>query len=358
MRKLYLLTAFCSILTINSCTTDAELMEELPVAEDLISLRFGPVLNDVVFLNSGQQSQQSENTEANNNIKEQDEFMQNCESAIPAFLDIVLSRDGNIMLGEMDAPVRIPIHQIPFNDPNGGNSQPVYFTQESPALQLPPGSYQLEYATVLDSNENMIWLAPRMGDTPGNLANLVDNPLPLSIDLGSGGKPYVPLDVICFDDRIVNRYGYIFFDIQGLEIIEFCIFGNYCDENGRHYSAHFSVDIWKYSGDPENPKGENLYSGLENAIWVEDDFENGMSTEGATTLCVQLPDAAGLDEYYMEINLLPGFANSEEELIRAGVITDEDVRALFDGPGAMDPFHFREGCTKSDSPDLFGLGQG
>lgn len=357
MRKLYLLTVFCFLFTINSCTTDSELIEEPPVAEDLISLQFGPVLNDVVFLSSSQQSQQDGNTEGNNNLMPQYEFMQNCVSAIPAFLDIVLSRDGNIMLGDMDAPVRIPIHQIPFSDPNGGgNSQPVYFTQESPALQLQPGTYQLEYATVLDSNEDMIWLAPRMGDTPGNLANLVDNPLPLSIDLRSGGKPYVPLDVICFDDRIVNRYGYTFFDIQGVEIIEFCIFGNYCDENGRHHSAHFSVDIWKYSGDPENPKGENLYSGQENAIWVEDDFENGVSTEGATTLCLQLPDAAGLDEYYIEISLLPGSGNSEEELIRAGIITDEDVRDLFDGPGAMDPYHFREGCNNSDSPDLFEAG--
>ncbi len=352
MRNLYLLTAFCSIFIItNSCTTDSELIEEPPVAEELINLQFGPMLNDVLFLESGQQTQNDEEPQ------EQEDFMQNCVSAIPAFLDVVLSRDGNIMLGDMDAPVRIPIHQTPFNDPNGDNDPPVYFTEESPALQLPPGTYQLEYATVLDSNEDIVWLAPRMDDTSGNLANLVDNPLPLSINLNSGGKPYVPLDVICFDDRIVNRYGYIFFDIQGVEIIEFCIFGNYCDENGRHHSAYFSVDLWKYSGDPENPKGDNLYSGLENAIWVEDDFENEEATYGATTLCLQLPDGPGLDEYYMEISLLPGLGNSEEELIRAGVITDEDVRALFDGPDALDPFHFRAGCDNSDSPDLFGLGE-
>ena len=356
MRNLYLLTILCSVLTItNSCTSDAELMEEPLLSEELISLQFGPVLNEMTFFSPGQQSQ--EDPEENSNLEEQDEFIQQCATAIPAFLDIVLSRDGNIMLGEMGAPVRIPIHQTPFNDPNGGTAQPVYFTEESTALQLPPGTYQLEYASVLDANEDMVWMAPRMDDSPGNLANLVDNPLPLSINLSSGVKPYVPLDVICFDDRIVNRYGYVFFDIHAVEIIEFCIFGNYCDENGRHYSAYFSVDVWKYSGDAENPKGEILYTGLENAIWIEDDFENGVSTEGATTLCMKLPDGPGLDQYYMEINLLPGFGNSEEELIRAGVITDEDVRALFDGAQAMDPYHLRAGCSNLDTPDLFGLGE-
>ncbi|HEY9184654.1 MAG TPA: hypothetical protein VIM94_04960 [Salegentibacter sp.] len=352
MRNLYLLSLFCSVfMSINSCTTDSELTEETPVAEELISLQFGPVLNNALFLAPGEEIQSDENPQ-----KEED-FMQNCVSAIPAFMDIVLSRDGNIMLGDMDAPVRIPIYQAPFNDPNGGDDQPVFFTEESPALQLPPGTYQLEYATVLDAAENIVWLAPRMDDTSGNLANLVDSPLPLSINLNSGGKPYVPLDVICFDDRIVNRYGYIFFDIQGVEVIEFCIFGNYCDENGRHHSAHFSIDLWKYSGNPENPKADILYSGLENAIWVEDDFQNQEATYGATSLCMQLPDGPGLDEYYIEINLLPGFGNSEEELIRAGVITDADVHALFDGPNALDPFHFREGCGNIDSPDLFGVGE-
>ena len=100
-----------------------------------------------------------------------------------------------------------------------------------------------------------------------------------------------------------------------------------------------------------------LYSGLENAIWIEDDFENGISTEGATTLCLQLPDGPGPDQYYVELTLLPGFGNSENELIRVGVISDDDVRSLFDGPGSLDPYHFRAGCSNIDSPDFFGMGE-
>lgn len=359
MRKLYFLAILSlSSFLINSCSTEAEIIEEPVIAEELVNLQFGPMLTELQFMAPNQQTQNNDNPQQDNNFEEQQEFMQTCVSAIPAFLDIVLSRDGNMMLGDMDAPVRIPIHQTPFSDPNGnGNGQPVYFTQESPALQLPPGTYQLEYATVLNADEEIVWLAPRMGDTPGNLANLVDNPLPLSINLAAHTKPYVPLDVICYDDRIVNRYGYIFFDIYGVELLQFCIFGNYCDENGRHYSAYFAVDIWRYSGNPENPKGSVLYSGLENAIWIEDDFENGISTEGATTLCLQLPDGPGPDQYYVEITLLPGFGNSETELIRAGVISDDDIRSLFDGPGSLDPYHFRAGCSNIDSPDFFGMGE-
>ena len=58
----------------------------------------------------------------------------------------------------------------------------------------------------------------------------------------------------------------------------------------------------------------------------------------------------------MEIRLLNSDAYGEvaEEVIRSGIISEEDVRSLFDGENEIEYFHFRAGCENVDEPQLFG----
>jgi hypothetical protein len=187
----------------------------------------------------------------------------------------------------------------------------------------------------------MIWIAP-IDDGSGDFDGYVDNALPLSIDLKAGVKKYIDVEVLCFDDRMANVYGYVFFDFEGKELIEFCIFGNYCTPNGRHYTASYSVDVWNYV---DGMKTEQLYDDLTASV-----TENEDGDYAADPVCVVLPDGEGDDEYWIEITILSTDEyGTTEEVIRAGSITDTEVRSFFDGDDNLDYFHFFEGdCGEND----------
>lgn len=260
-----------------------------------------------------------------------------CQDVDPFYVMIILSQGGTNVVGSEEAPFRVDLatNQV--------------FTVEVPELQLTPGTYSLDYFAVYSDAGDLIWVAPN----GGIFTSYFDNPLPMEIDLNAGVKKYVDVSVICFDNRLVNEYGYLFFDLVPTEAIEFCIFGNYCDETGRHYPAAFSVDVWNYSN---GAQGEILYSDLTNTVELNDDGDYA-----GTSVCVALPDRSGLDEYYFEITLLnsDAYGNVTEEVIRSGVINDDDVKDLFDGEDNNDYFHFREGnCGNDDSPNLFEEGGG
>ena len=254
-----------------------------------------------------------------------------CSDATADYVEIILSRGGTNVIGSQDTPFRVDLvtGQV--------------FTEEVPELELEPGDYSLDYFAVFDALDNPIWVAPIAGSA---MANLVATPLPLAIDLRAGVKKYVDVPVLCFDDRVVNSYGYQFFDLVPGQVIEWCIFGNYCDETGRHYPAEFSVDIWRYV---DGQRGAQLYNDEANEVTLDGGDYAG------STVCVALPDLNGLDEYYVEITLRDSdaYGNITERIIREGVISDADVRDLFTGAEAMEYYHFREGCDGEDGPDLF-----
>lgn len=254
-----------------------------------------------------------------------------CSENDPSYVMLILSLDGENVVGTTGTPFRVDL---------AANET---FTVEAPELELEAGVYTLDYFAVHDDDDNLIWVAPG----GGLLAEYLDSPLPLEIELLEGVKKYVDVSVVCFDNRFVNEYGYLFFNLDTTNAIEFCIFGNYCDPSGRHAPAAFSVDVWNYS---EGERGELLYSNLENSVELDDEGDYA-----GTTVCMFLPDTNGLDEYYMEITLLNSgaYGDVEEEVIRSGVFTDEDIRELFDGTDNVDYYHFREGnCSQTDSPVL------
>lgn len=300
-----------------SCSSD-DVGSQNDLNPEKATVSFGALLNDLV-------NDRAASKQAVSEIPE-------CSDAEVVYVEIILSNgDGNVV-GSPGDPFRIDLVAGEL------------FTEEAPELELDPGMYSLDYFVVYDGMDNATWVSPIAGSP---LANFVNTPLPIAIDLRAGVKKYVDVPVLCFDDRMVNEYGYLFFDLVPVEAIEWCVFGNYCDETGRHYPAAFSMDIWSYEN---GQMGTQLYSDLSNTVELND-----AGDYAGTPVCVALPDSDGLDEYYVEITLLNSDAYGEvtESVIRQGVITDEDVRSLFSGESAVDYFHFREGCSGEDSHDFF-----
>ena len=100
---------------------------------------------------------------------------------------------------------------------------------------------------------NLIWIAPKGEDA--QFDGYVKEALPFQFDVFPGTKPYIDVEVLCFDRRVVNEYGYVFFDIVPKTIYPLCLFVNYCNEDGRHWVADYSVDL--YFG--PNADGIQLY---------------------------------------------------------------------------------------------------
>lgn len=332
MKKTKLLTGFflTAILLFSSCSKEDE---SLNVEKEKAYLSFQTLLNDL--------RQKQQNKQANFNTPE-------CTDGIPAYVEIILTHGDVDVVGSETTPFRLNLNS---NAPDiNGDGAPDYFTEEHAILELEPGTYLLEYFTVLDADGNVLWIAPMDNNQPGGIDDMVEYSLPLAINLGPGVKKYQNVEVVCFDDRNVNQYGYLFFELNGYQLIEFCIFGNYCDETGRHQDfVFYEVDVWKFSGNAFSPKGELLHENLQNAVDIAD-FEDS-SDAFSYPVCFTLPDGPGLDEYYIEISLTD--MGPEDILIRSGLISDVDVRNQFQDDGTIEYYHFREGnCNMEDAPIL------
>lgn len=324
MKKLNNYWAMVAILALvfTSCSKD---QNELSEDSEKATLSFGTLLNDMVANRSA--------------LKQSVSDIPGCSDAAPAYVEIVLS--GTSSVGSMEDPVIVEVNPNPGDFDNDGVDE--YFTMESGDLELEPGNYSLDYFAVYDSSNNPIWIAP--GE--GTLSQFVDNPLPLDISLGAGVKKYVDVEVLCYDERLVNEYGYLFFDIETTETISLCVFGNFCDDNGRHSPAHFRVEVWTYSGNSNNPHGVPLFDSEEPYINTV-----GYNNDGdayADPICVILPNGSGDDVYYGEVYLLDwGNPDDEGQLVVSGTFTDDQVLESYNG-AANEYYHFRVDCEMGDT---------
>uniref|UniRef100_UPI0025EF23FB hypothetical protein n=1 Tax=Methanohalobium sp. TaxID=2837493 RepID=UPI0025EF23FB len=171
--------------------------------------------------------------------------------------------------------------------------------------------------------------------------------LPLNFDLRAGSKKYVDVEVLCFDDRDVNLYGYQFFDLVPVPLIKFCLFGNFCpSEEGRHYVAGYSVNVW--SGNDNT--GNELYTNVINDVDMDEETGDYYSDP----LCFFLPDTDGVDTYYFEISIESTDeydTDDEGEIILSGSITDDEIKLFYnEETGAMDYYHFNYGCGGDNPP--------
>ena len=318
MKKFNLYLAIFSMcaLVLTGCSTD-DTKETLDSSTPTASLSFGAILN------------QAERAQVNQ--KDHLADFPICTDATPDHVRYVLS--GPVNVGTMQNPAEVQISSNPGDYDNDGQDE--FFTLESEDLELPEGTYTLDYFAVYDNNDNLIWVAPLEG---GELSNFVDNPIsPEGFFLSAGTKKYLDVDVLCYDQRMVNEYGYLFFELETFKAIDFCVFGNYCDENGRHFVANYSVDVWVYEN---GAKGDLLYNDVPNNVVLVD------GEYSSEPVCFALPDTSADDEYYFAITLLNGSGYTSSNagtIIREGVVTEAEVKSFFDGDDNLDYYHFREG---------------
>lgn len=332
MKNIKSYLAYCAVfaLLLAGCSKENNSAVDGPDANsEYVDLSFGALLNDL------------SNRAMSSNSKAHFDQIPDCSDETPAVARIQFSYGGETYNVDVD---------ILFDGTT-------YFTDYSEELKIPvedggTTTVTLEEFMVYDGDPdgdgNLIWIAPISSEV-GQFDGYVDNPLPFDIEVQDGTKPYIDVEVLCYDRRMTNEYGYVFFDIEGKELIEFCVFGNFCPPSGRHYVASYSLDVWIYE---DGEATDHIYDGEETRREVT---ENAAGEWAADPLCVVLPDDPDEeDEYLIEITILEGpNYDATEEVIRRAVLTDVEVRSLFDGDDNLEYFHFFEGCGEDDNPPIF-----
>ncbi|MGA9325915.1 MAG: hypothetical protein WBV47_07695 [Salegentibacter sp.] len=256
-----------------------------------------------------------------------------CTDDTPAYVMIVLMQGDAEILGTSTEPYRVDL--VPNET----------FTKYDPALELVPGTYTLDHFTVYNEAGDLLWIAPRTGS---ELSDYVDTPLPIDIDLRAGTKMYVDVPVICYDNRAVNQYGYVFFELQTNRAYEYCFFANYCDDNGRHYTANYSVDIWLGTSSAGTP----LYTDLQPTTGMD---ENGEFY--ADPLCVALPynEIADEDYIYYEMTLLDWDENYGTVVPRvvSGTLNRNDIEENFGDNMDVNYNHVQFNCIPGEEEPPF-----
>lgn len=301
-----------------SCSKDEKVEPGDLISENVAVVHLGPILNE--FTN--QQTRQSS------------DGIPQCSEEAPGFAQISLT------YGEDETPVDVIVEIL--EDENG------LFTAYDEALEIPVPSGSntvsvtlnefLVWTNVDDAPGEIIWAAPK---ADSDFADFVDNPLPFSWELRAGSKTYINVDVLCFDDRMVNLFGYQFFDINPEVIYELCFFANYCSDAGRHYTANYSLDL--YYGISSN--GTPLYMGEIPVTGEDGEFY-------ADPLCLAIPgpqnDEADDDPYlYYEVTLLDwegNYGDANGKMI-SGTWSWNDIEGLLNEDGeTSEYFHAFINC--------------
>lgn len=208
-----------------------------------------------------------------------------CREDLPSYVLVGITDDNTGFY--VGGPGNTDVNLVRVNIQNNNGS---WETSYSDVLGLPAGDYTLQYFIVYSSDDEVLWVAPRVG---GDYASSVGDPLPQEFTLEAGTKPYINVDVLCFIPREEEAYGYLFYDIN-LTTVEnnYCIFVNYCE--GREYPAKFMVEVWY-----------DDYDGI--SVELDEDM-NMISQTGdypsASVLCFVLPPLVGSDTYFVRVTVL------------------------------------------------------
>lgn len=314
-----------------SCSKDET--QDIPGQEKTATLTLAPVLNDM-------NKQMAASKQEAGDLPE-------CSDATPAFAEISLT------YGDSNTPVNVVLDIL--IDENG------LFTGYNEELEIPiPAGETSVSVTLTDfkvyseagvAAENLIWIAPKEGS---DYAKFVNAPLPQTFDLRAGSKNYVDVEVLCFDDREVNLYGYQFFDIIPKKLYEFCVFANYCTDAGRHYAANYSLDV-VYIGDGNNIP---LYTGQ--MPTTGNTAQDNSGDYFADPLCLAIPGpqfGEASDAPYLRVTAtLANWDGNYPAPSGIEPVTTElswdDVEAFFIGDDAIDYWHIFFNCDVTECDPL------
>ncbi len=307
--KNYMSALLVFALLLTSCSK-----EESSALDDadanFVELTFGATLNDL------------DNRAANKSQHFDD--IPTCLGTAPSYATINFSYGGN------DYEIDVDILQ----DSDG------YFTDYSEALKIPvplngSTTVTLTGFQVFDNSDARIWAAP-VGSA---LANYVDQVLPRNFDVAAGTKPYIDVEVLCFDRRLANEYGYVFFDIIPETIYPLCTFINYCNEAGRHWVANYSLDL--YFG--TDATGIQLYDNADADAQVAVGTRNGQFYADPLCLVVPGPPAnLANDQPYLYMIIYPNdWTGNYNDINNTPVpvqLSWNDVNALLNNDGTTNEY--------------------
>jgi hypothetical protein len=306
-------------LLLGSCSKDDISSSEDFTSENVAHLTLGPVLG----------SFQNEINKAH--------VPPQCTDDTPAYAGIRLLYGPNNVVVETEVDIKMD---------NQG-----YFTVYSDDLEIPVKngntvSITLTDFVVYNDNDQSIWAAPKSGS---DYAQFVTHTLSRQFDLRAGSKNYVNVEVLCIDNRTVNQFGYQFFDITPIELYEFCVFANYCTDQGRHYTADYTLELYKYS---DGQVGDQI-------ALLQDSPTKGIDggTYWADPLCMFIPgpgEGVANDEPYLYFiaTLKDWNYNGDGEVIEQALSWDM-IQMLLDMDGNDDTtnyWHMFFNCDEEDGP--------
>ncbi|WP_051935896.1 hypothetical protein [Salegentibacter sp. Hel_I_6] len=325
-KRILFLSVLMSLFFI-SCSEDENPGVGQQVSDGVAELYLGPVLD----------------AEIRKALQKQEADLPECSEDAPAYAQI------SLVYGDADTPVDVIVPII-----IDGND---LFTDYDEALEIPVASGETTVSVTLNDflvwNDDggapgeVIWAAPKAGS---DFAGIVSQSLPFSWDLRAGSKTYTDVEVLCFDDRDVNLYGYQFFDIIPVEIYEFCVFANYCNDAGRHFTANYTFDI-TYIGDDNNIP---LYTGEMPMTGNTEDDDSG--DWYADPLCLAIPApiyGEGPDTDYIRVTatLVNWDANYPAPGAVAPISEDlswNEVQSFFVDDDNMNYWHIFFNCEDDD----------
>lgn len=305
-----MLVLFALLMT--SCSKEDNPSSDPTDSGNAVSLKFGALLNDLA-------NRAASNADFSG--------IPDCSDAAPATAELEISYPGQSE--ESKGTIVVDI----LHDDSG------YFTDYSGDLKIPVSdggsvTVTLESFLVYDASHTLIWAAP-VGD--GEFTGYVDQALPFDFEVRDGTKPYISVDVLCFDRRMVNEYGYPFFDIIPNMGTTLCFFANYCD--GRHYVANYSLDVQYWTG----TEWIDIYSD-------ESPMLNN-TNHSADPLCLLIPDSPLEDSSmnYLRYRVTPlswdGYYGSIDETPTGWIeLSWDDVEKTFNDDGSSEYIHLFLGC--------------
>lgn len=218
-------------LLLSSCTKEDNTVMNDPGTESFAELSLGASLNSMLNKAAIKQS------------------IPECSSEAPAYAHIELTHNAGT---DLEGTIEI---NVPIMEDNG-----TYYTAYDEGLKIPVANSETNTASVSltsflvydgdpeDVSSNLIWITPT---TASEYGAFVNQGLPFDFTIRAGSKKYVDIEVVCFDDREVNLYGYQFFDLIPEVLYELCVFANYCNDAGRHFTANYSLAVTYIGGDEE-----------------------------------------------------------------------------------------------------------